>query len=149
MGIGQDKLQVTPMQMAMVASSVANDGVLMRPHITDKIVDSDGRTVKTIEPEKMSRVMSPSSAQKVNTMMQSVVREGTGTAGALDGIDVAGKTGTAEVRPKCPNQAWFIGFAPASHPDVAVAVTIECTALQGGTVAAPIARSVMQSLLKD
>jgi peptidoglycan glycosyltransferase len=149
MGIGQNLLQVTPMQMAMVASSVANDGVLLRPHITDKIVDSDGRTVKTVEPEKMSTAMSPSTAKKVNTMMQSVVREGTGTQGALNGIDVAGKTGTAEVNKRCPNQAWFIGFAPANNPRVAVAVTIECTPGQGGTVAAPIARSVMQSLLKD
>jgi peptidoglycan glycosyltransferase len=149
MGIGQDKLQVTPLQMAMVASSVANDGVLMRPHITDEIVDPDGRTVKTIEPEEMSTVMKPSSAQKVNQMMQSVVREGSGTAAALSGINVAGKTGTAEVNKRCPNQAWFIGFAPANNPQVAVAVTIECTAGTGGVVAAPIAKAVMQSLLKD
>ena len=81
--------------------------------VTDKVVDQDGRTVKEIDPEKMSTVMSPSSASEVNQMMQSVVREGTGTASALDGIDVAGKTGTAEVNKRCPNQAWFIGFAPA------------------------------------
>lgn len=149
MGIGQDKLQVTPLQMAMVASSVANDGVLMRPHITDKIVDPDGRTVKEIDPEKMSTVMSPSSAKQVNQMMQSVVREGSGTGARLQGLEVAGKTGTAEVNKRCPNQAWFIGFAPASNPQVAVAVTVECTAGTGGLVAAPIARSVMQAVLKD
>ena len=149
MGIGQDKLQVTPLQMAMVASSVANDGVLMRPHITDEIVDPDGRTVKEIEPEEMSTVMSPSAARKVNSMMQSVVNEGSGTAARLEGLDVAGKTGTAEVNKRCPNQAWFIGFAPANNPRVAVAVTIECTAGTGGLVAAPIAKAVMQSLLKD
>ena len=121
----------------------------MRPHITDKVVDTDGRTVKTVEPEKMSTVMSPSSAAKVNGMMQSVVKEGSGTAAALQGIDVAGKTGTAEVAKRCPNQAWFIGFAPANNPQVAVAATIECTAGTGGVVAAPIAKAVMQSLLKD
>lgn len=149
MGIGQDKLEVTPLQMAMVASAVANDGVLMRPHITDKIVDPDGRTVKEVDPEELSRVMSPQSAEAVNEMMQNVVREGTGTAGALEGIDVAGKTGTAEVAARCPNQAWFIGFAPASNPTVAVAVTVECTTGTGGVDAAPIARDVMRSLLKD
>lgn len=149
MAIGQDKLQVTPLQMAMVASSVANDGVLMRPHITDKIVDSDGRTVKEIEPEEMSDVMSPAAAEQVTSMMKNVVAIGSGTQGQLQGIDVAGKTGTAEVKERCPNQAWFIGFAPASNPTVAIAVTIECTPGTGGTVAAPIARDVMQALLRD
>ncbi|HWI22568.1 MAG TPA: penicillin-binding transpeptidase domain-containing protein [Baekduia sp.] len=147
MAIGQDKLLVTPTQMAMVAAAVANDGRLMRPHITDRIVDPDGRTVQDFEPEQMSRVMSADSARKVNEMMQNVVREGTGTAGALRGIDVAGKTGTAEVGRSCPNQAWFIGFAPAANPKVAVAVTLECTAGTGGVNAAPIARDVMQALL--
>jgi peptidoglycan glycosyltransferase len=149
MGIGQDKLLVTPLQMSMVASAVANGGRMMRPHITDRIVDSDGRTVKEIKPEKMSTVMSPAAAAKVNSMMQSVVKEGTGTEGALRGIDVAGKTGTAEVKKNCPNQAWFIGFAPANNPEIAVAATIECTAGTGGVTAAPIARAVMQSVLKD
>ena len=148
MAIGQDKLTVTPLQMAMVAASVANGGKLMKPHIGDRIVDRDGRTVDRIEPEEMSEVMSPETANQVGAMMAQVVKEGTGTAAALEGIDVAGKTGTAEVDHGCPNQLWFIAFAPAQDPRVAIAVTVECGTGFGGTVAAPIAKAVMQELLK-
>jgi peptidoglycan glycosyltransferase len=149
MAIGQDKLNVTPLQMAMVASAVADGGRLMKPHLVDRVVDRDGRTVDRVQPQQQSRVMSASSAQKVNQMMQNVVREGSGTAAALQGIDVAGKTGTAEVdRPCGPNQLWFIAFAPAKNPRVAVAATVECGQGTGGTVAAPIAKAVMQELLK-
>jgi peptidoglycan glycosyltransferase len=149
LAIGQDKLNATPLQMAMVASAVADGGRLMKPHITDRVVDRDGRTVKRIAPEQASRVMSPSSAHQVGLMMQQVVKEGTGTAAALSGIDVGGKTGTAEVDRSCgPNQLWFIGFAPANNPKVAVAATVECGSGTGGTVAAPIAKAVMQELLK-
>jgi peptidoglycan glycosyltransferase len=148
MAIGQDRLTVTPLQMAMVAASVANGGKLMKPHIGDRIVDRDGRTVRRIEPEEMSQVMSPKTATEVGAMMAQVVKEGTGTAAALEGIDVAGKTGTAEVDHGCPNQLWFIAFAPAQDPQVAIAVTVECGTGFGGTVAAPIAKAVMQELLK-
>ena len=149
MAIGQDKLTVTPLQMAMVASAVANGGKLMKPHIGDRIVDRDGRTVNRIEPQEMSQVMSSDTASKVGAMMAQVVREGTGTAAALEGIDVAGKTGTAEVDRQCgPNQLWFIAFAPVQDPRVAIAVTVECGTGFGGTVAAPIAKAVMQELLK-
>jgi penicillin-binding protein A len=148
MAIGQDKLTVTPLQMAMVAASVANGGKLMKPHLGDRIVDRDGRTVDRIEPEEMSEVMSPETASQVGAMMSQVVKEGTGTAAALEGIDVAGKTGTAEVDRGCPNQLWFIAFAPAQDPSVAIAVTVECGTGFGGTVAAPIAKAVMQELLK-
>jgi peptidoglycan glycosyltransferase len=148
MAIGQDKLTVTPLQMAMVAASVANGGKLMKPHIGDRVVDRDGRTVRRIQPEEMSQVMSPQTASEVGGMMEQVVKEGTGTAAALEGIDVAGKTGTAEVGHSCPNQLWFIAFAPAKDPQVAIAVTVECGTGFGGTVAAPIAKAVMQELLK-
>jgi peptidoglycan glycosyltransferase len=149
MAIGQDKLTVTPLQMAMVASAVANGGKLMKPHIADRIVDRDGRTVRRIKPEEMSQVMSSDTASKVGAMMAQVVKEGTGTAAALEGIDVAGKTGTAEVDRKCgPNQLWFIAFAPVQNPRVAIAATVECGTGFGGTVAAPIAKAVMQELLK-
>jgi peptidoglycan glycosyltransferase len=148
MAIGQDKLTVTPLQMAMVASAVANGGRLMKPHIADRVVDRDGRTVRRIEPGEMSQVMSADTASKVGAMMDQVVKEGTGTAAALEGIDVAGKTGTAEVGHGCPNQLWFIAFAPAQDPRVAIAATVECGTGFGGTVAAPIAKAVMQELLK-
>jgi peptidoglycan glycosyltransferase len=148
MAIGQDKLTVTPLQMAMVASAVANGGKLMKPHIADRVVDRDGRTVRRIDPGEMSQVMSADTASKVGAMMDQVVKEGTGTAAALEGIDVAGKTGTAEVGHGCPNQLWFIAFAPAQDPRIAIAVTVECGTGFGGTVAAPIAKAVMQELLK-
>jgi peptidoglycan glycosyltransferase len=150
MAIGQDKLRVTPLQMAMVASAVANDGVLMKPHLGDQVIDADGRVVKRVGGEEMSRVMSPQTAQQVNAMMQQVVREGTGTAAALSGIDVAGKTGTAEKNvAQHINQPWFIGFAPATNPKVVVAATVETSiGGTGGEVAGPIAKSVMEEVLR-
>ena len=149
MAIGQDKLNVTPLQMAMVAAAVADGGRLMEPHLTDRIVDRDGRTVDRIQPRQMSQVMSPQAAGEVADMMGKVVQEGTGTAAALQGISVGGKTGTAEVdRPCGPNQVWFIAFAPRHDPKVAIAATVECTSGTGGDTAAPIAKQVMQELLR-
>jgi peptidoglycan glycosyltransferase len=150
--IGQERLFVTPLQMAEVVAAVANGGELMRPRLWDRVVDPDGRVVDRMDPKTQSEVMSAETAATLNEMMQNVVAEGTGTAAALSGISVAGKTGTAEVpgREACaglPNQAWFIGFAPAEDPQVAVAATVECTSGQGGTVAAPIAKAVMESVL--
>ena len=150
MAIGQGGLLATPLQMAMVAAAVANDGRLMRPTIADRIVARDGRTLDEIEPEELSRVMKAQTAREVGDMMASVVREGTGTAAALSGLPVAGKTGTAEIIPEQDlNQPWFIGFAPRDNPKVAIAVTIERS--QGGTggvEAAPIAKQVMEALLR-
>jgi peptidoglycan glycosyltransferase len=149
MGIGQDKLRVTPLQMAMVGSAIANGGVLMRPHLTDRIVDPDGRTVERISPETIRRVMKPSTAAEVTAMMEHVVQEGTGTAAALQGIRVAGKTGTAQIdMSKGIVQPWFVAFAPVDHPRIVVAVTVERSVGGfGGTVAAPIAKQVMEALL--
>jgi penicillin-binding protein A len=149
MAIGQDKLTVTPLQMALVAGAVANGGRLMKPHLADRVIDRDGRTLRRVAPQELARVMSASTASQVGAMMAQVVKEGTGTAAALQGIDVAGKTGTAEVNRSCgPNQLWFIAFAPARDPRVAIAATVECGTGFGGTVAAPIAKAVMQELLK-
>jgi len=148
--IGQERLRVTPLQMATVVATVANGGMRMKPHLTSRIVDADGRTVKRIEPEEAERVMSEKSAAQLTQMMANVVREGTGTAAALQGIEVAGKTGTAELNiPQRLNQPWFVGFAPRSSPKIAIAVTLEnLVGAQGGTVAAPIAKQVMESLLR-
>ena len=150
MAIGQDKLRVTPLQMAMVAAAVANDGVLMKPRLGDELIDPDGRVASRLGDQRMTRVMSTQSARAINAMMQQVVREGTGTAAALSGIDVAGKTGTAEKNIAARiNQPWFIGFAPANDPKVAVAVTVETSiGGTGGEVAAPIAKSVMEEVLR-
>ena len=149
MGIGQDKLSVTPLQMAEVAAAVANGGTLMRPHLTDRIVDPDGRTVQRIQPEVLSQVMRPSTAQAVNGMMQAVVTSGTGTPAQIPGMKVAGKTGTAETQLGTTiNNVWFIAFAPADHPRVAVAVTVAGVPGFGAQFAAPIAKQVMEALLK-
>jgi penicillin-binding protein A len=144
--IGQERLQVTPLQMAMVAAAIANGGRLMRPHIVEKVTDADGRTVRRIKPSEESKVMSGATASALAGMMSQVVKEGTGTAAALQGIDVAGKTGTAEKGNA--NQAWFIAFAPVGAPRIAIAATVEQTTGQGGTVAAPIAKQVMETLLR-
>jgi peptidoglycan glycosyltransferase len=151
-GIGQGGLLATPMQMAMVAAAVANHGTLMVPHFTDRVVDQDGRTIETIKPKVYHQVMKPSTADEVTQMMRRVVEEGTGTPAQLGGIDVAGKTGTASIGLPGSNltQPWFIGFAPVQDPKVAVAVTIEKTQGGfGGTVAAPIAKAVIQTLLSE
>jgi len=150
MAIGQDKLAVTPMQMAMVVAAIANGGRLMTPHLADRIVDPDGRTVDRIEPQLASTPVSPQTAEQVNQMMRTVVESGTGTAVQLPGISVAGKTGTAEIGTVGANltQPSFVAFAPADNPRIAIAVTVERSQGGfGGTVAAPIARAVLESLL--
>ncbi len=149
---GQEgQMLVTPLQMAMVAGAVANGGELVAPRLTERIVDRDGRTAERVEPETVRRVMSTRSARELGVMMENVVREGTGTAAALQGVDVAGKTGTAEKDIAAGvNQPWFIAYAPADDPRMAIAVTIErSVGGQGGTEAAPIARAVLQALLGE
>ncbi|MEA2134340.1 MAG: penicillin-binding protein [Solirubrobacteraceae bacterium] len=144
MAIGQDKLLVTPLQMATVAATIANGGVRMKPHITQKIVDPDGRTQDEIQGVQAERVMKAATASALTAMMKNVVKEGTGTAAALQGVDLAGKTGTAEIDiGRKINDPWFIGFTN----DFAVAVVLE--RVQGGTggvVAAPVAKQVLEAL---
>jgi peptidoglycan glycosyltransferase len=146
-GIGEGHLEVTPLQMVMVAAAVANHGVLMTPHVTDRVVNADGVTVDQIKPTRYSTVMKPSTATAVGDMMLQVVHDGTAEQ-ALQGFDiiVAGKTGTAELgnSTNSPNDAWFIAYAP--YRDIAVAVVVEHTFDYGASAAAPIAREVIQSL---
>ena len=144
--IGQDSAAVTPLQMAMVAAGVANDGVVMAPYLVAKTEASDLSVLSTASPHEFSRATSPTVAGQLTRMMQAVVTSGTGTAAQIPGVDVAGKTGTAENQPGQPTHAWFIGFAPAQNPQVAVAVLIEHGGV-GGVTAAPIARQVMQAVL--
>lgn len=147
--IGQGGLLATPLQMANVAAAVANNGTLMRPRLVDRIVDREGRTVEEFEPETESEVMKASTAREVGDMMADVVAEGTGTAAALQGVSVAGKTGTAERDiARGINTPWFIGFAPRERPRIAIAVALESERGQGGTLAAPVAREVLQELLR-
>jgi peptidoglycan glycosyltransferase len=128
---------------------VGNGGSLMRPHFTEKVIGPDGRVKDTFGKQEQSQVMSKESASELAQMMTHVVESGTGTAARLQGIDVAGKTGTAEA-PGGFNDAWFIAFAPAKDPKVAVAVVVEKAqqSQTGGEVAAPLAAQVMRVLLQ-
>ena len=146
----EGEVRASPMQMAEVAAAIANGGRLMKPRLTDRIVRKDGRVKERIQPDLQSEVMKPETSKQLTEMMSRVVEEGTGTAAALAGVRVAGKTGTAEVGPNREfTQPWFICFAPVDDPKLAVAVTLERqpAGSQGGTVAAPIAKSVLESML--
>ena len=150
--IGQGGLAVAPLQMAMVASTIADNGVLMRPRLASRFTNSHGQTVATIRPSVSHRVLSARTAQEVNLMMRTVVDEGTGQAASLGGISFAGKTGTASVGKTGQQRTdpWFIGFAPANDPKVAVAVVLENTPNEyGGQVAGPIAAAVVRTLLQE
>lgn len=144
--VGQEQVLATPLQMALVAAGVANGGVIMRPYHTQEVVTAGGDVVLRAEPQEWTTSMSPATAATLSSMMQNVVNAGTGTAAALQGIQVAGKTGTAE-RGDGSNMAWFIAFAPADEPQVAVAVTIESTMSTGGEAAAPLAAAVIKTAL--
>ena len=151
-GIGEGGVSVTPLQMAMVAAAVANGGKLMTPHLTSRVVNSDGVTVKRISPSVYSQVMKASTARDLTDMMTKVVEEGTGTAVQLGNVSVAGKTGTASIGPTGSNltQPSFVAFAPADNPQVAIDVTVDKSQGGfGGTVAAPIAKAVLQVLLAE
>jgi peptidoglycan glycosyltransferase len=149
--IGQANLLVTPLQMAEVAATVANGGVLMQPRLTSQVVNQDGQVVQRIKPAVYDRVMSSTTASDLTQMMRDVVEEGTGQAAQLDGLNVAGKTGTATVSEVGDlDDAWFIGFAPVKNPKIAVAVELsDIPDGYGGKYAAPIAAQVMKTLLAE
>ncbi|MDR3589786.1 MAG: penicillin-binding transpeptidase domain-containing protein [Negativicutes bacterium] len=145
-GIGQGPLLVTPLRMAMLAAAIANKGTIMRPYLVNRITASDGSTLKETTPAEFITATSPALADTVRRMMVAVVNEGTGYSARLAGVQVAGKTGTAE-NPHGASHSWFIGFAPADNPVVAVAVIVE-NAGAGGDVAAPIARQIIAQALR-
>ena len=152
--IGQERLLVTPLQMAEVAAAVANGGKLMKPQIWNRVIDPDGRVTKRMEPSEYSQPIDSQTAEELTTAMEGVVSEGTGTNAAIPGVPVAGKTGTAETPSNAAcgggseeNQAWFIGFAPADEPKIAIAATVGCTTAFGNDVAAPIFRDVAETIL--
>ncbi len=154
LAIGQERLLVTPLQDAMVAAAVANGGKLMKPQIWKRVVNVDGSVTKTMDPSVYSQPISGKTAEELTTAMEGVVDEGTGTNAAISGVPVAGKTGTAETpgNKACgggseENQAWFMGFAPADHPKIAIAASVECTTAFGNDAAAPIFREVAEALL--
>ena len=151
-GIGQFDVRATPMQMAMVAAAIGNHGVLMRPYLVDSVRAPDLRVIEDTEPEVMSTPLTSSEAASLAVMMQSVVDSGTGTAAQISGVSVAGKTGTSQTGQDTAPHTWFVAFAPAENPVVAVAVIVENGGdlgdeATGGRVAAPIARAVIEAAL--
>lgn len=151
-GIGQGDVSVTPLQMALVAAGIANGGVIMEPHAVAKITDTDDKTVSTVTAKQWKTAMSPQTAEQLKQLMIQVVQRGTGTPAQIPGIAVAGKTGTAQVQGQPAPNAWFIAFAPADQPRVAIAVLVQNggngnSDATGGKVAAPIAKQVLQLLL--
>ena len=159
--IGQRDVRVTPLQAAMIAAAVANKGSLMKPYLVAEEQGPNLATLSHTDPTQQSQVMDAAQAQMVNSMMQDVVNNGTGTAAQIPNIKVAGKTGTADNGPQRPDgsyvnspHAWFSGFAPADNPKIAVAVIIENGGVAGnettgGLAAAPVAKAVMQAYLSS
>jgi peptidoglycan glycosyltransferase len=147
LAFGQERLQVTPLQMAMVAAGVANRGVVMEPYVVQRIRAPDGTVIRKTKPHELGRAVSRETAATLTQMMTQVVQSGTGTAAQIPGVAVAGKTGTAETGVAGRNTVWFISFAPADDPKVAVAVVLEAQSGTGGELAAPIAKTVLQALM--
>ncbi len=150
-GIGERDVRATPLHMAMVASAVANQGIVPAPYLVSRIFDADGNSVEDTEPTQLGRAMAPATASVLGQLMERVVTEGTGSQASVPGIRVAGKTGTAEGAGDGPH-AWFIGFAPVEDPSIAIAVLVAGggdvgESATGGGVAAPIAADLIEQWL--
>jgi peptidoglycan glycosyltransferase len=150
--IGQFDVRVSPLQVAMVSAAIANGGTLMKPNLVARVRSADLEVISTPTPVELGRPISRNVADQLRTMMLAVVQNGTGTAAQIDGVDVAGKTGTAQSAPGQPPHAWFTSFASVGDRNIAVAVVVEDGGKLGdeafgGTVAAPIARQVMEAYL--
>lgn len=150
--IGQKDVRATPLQMALVAATIANDGVQMSPYSVQTVRDADLAVISEAEPSERTTAISPATAQALTDMMVGVVDSGSGRAAQINGVKVAGKTGTAQTTADAAPHAWFVGFAPADDPQVAVAVIVENGGSlgsegTGGAVAAPVARSIMRAVM--
>ena len=159
-GIGQFEVRASPLQMAMVAAGIANQGVVMRPYLVDEVQSPDLDVLQQTEPEELSRAVSAETADQVTQLMVATVEGtaegvgGTASPAAIPGVTVAGKTGTAQSGdPAVPPYAWFVSFAPAQDPEVAVAVMIQKAGIErgeiaGGTFGGPIAKAIMEAVIK-
>jgi peptidoglycan glycosyltransferase len=151
--IGQSNVAATPLQMAMVAAGIANNGTVMKPYLVDEIRSNDLEVLDKTDPDPLtSNAISAATARKLTDMMVAVVDNGTAVNARIPGVQVAGKTGTAQSEPNRPPYAWFVSFAPADNPAVAVAVLVQDAgvdrdAISGNGLAAPIAKSVMEAVL--
>ncbi|MVA74785.1 penicillin-binding protein 2 [Auraticoccus sp. F435] len=151
--IGQFEVAASPLQMAMVAAGIANDGVVMEPYLVDQVRAPNLSVLRQTRPQELGRAMSAENAAKLQQMMVDVVEEGTGANARLDGVEVGGKTGTAQTDLERNPYAWFVSAAPMDDPQVAVAVFIEDADIArndiaGGRLAAPIARAVTQAVVE-
>jgi peptidoglycan glycosyltransferase len=151
-GMGQASVTSTPLQMAMVAAGIANDGTVMRPYLVDEVRAPNLDVLDKTEGSSLSQAVSSSTADELTDMMVATVEGGTATNAAIPGVKVAGKTGTAQSTPSRPPYAWFVSFAPADDPQVAVAVLVEASStaredIAGGVLGAPIAKRVMEAVM--
>ncbi|HWI32615.1 MAG TPA: penicillin-binding transpeptidase domain-containing protein [Microbacterium sp.] len=151
-GFGQGQVTATPLQMAMVSAGIANGGVVMAPRMVDSVIGPDLAVQKTYDNTEFGRALDPGIAQQLAALMVANVSDGAASGARIEGVDVAGKTGTAENGDQRPYTLWFTGFAPAVDPQVAVAVVVEDGGGQGqsgsgDTIAAPIAKKVMEAVL--
>jgi penicillin-binding protein A len=147
-GGAEGQMLATPLQMAMVAATIGNGGKLMRPTFLQEVTDRDGRVTEELDPDEIRQVISPDSAAELTAMMVNVTEEGTAAGLNVGSAPFAGKTGTAERNNEGLNQPWFLMFAPADDPEIAVVATIEtCQGCFGGEVAGPIATAVAENLL--
>ncbi len=145
--VGQSRTLATPLQMALVVAAVANGGTINEPYLVDEIRDYRGTVVRKASPRAWQRPINAATATKMKELMVEVVEDGTGRRAQIDGVTVAGKTGTAEPSDKKRTHAWFVGFAPAEQPRVVVAVIVEHGGV-GGRDAGPLARDVMEAALR-
>jgi peptidoglycan glycosyltransferase len=151
-GIGQSSVTATPLQMAMVAAAIANDGDVMRPYVVDEVRAPNLSVLDRTDPQSISKAISSSTADELTEMMVATVATGTATPAQIPGMDVAGKTGTAQSTADRPPYAWFVSFAPADDPQVAVAVLVQSSdtspdEIGGGRLGGPIAKSVMEAVI--
>ena len=153
-GIGQLDVATTPLQMAMVVAGIANQGTVMKPYLVEEVRSPDLTPIEEAEPDELSEATTPEVADELTTMMQAVVTDGTASAAAIPGVAVAAKTGTAQTEEENKPYAWFVSFAPADDPQIAVAVFVQDASgvarddVAGGALAGPIAKSMMEAALR-
>ncbi|MFC7358923.1 peptidoglycan D,D-transpeptidase FtsI family protein [Nocardioides astragali] len=151
-GIGQSSVTATPLQMAMVAAAIANDGDVMRPYVVDEVRAPNLSVLDRTDPQSISKAMSSTTADELTKMLVATVESGTATPAQIPGLEVAGKTGTAQSTDDRPPYAWFVSFAPADDPKVAVAVLVQSSEtaraeIAGGLLGGPIAKAVMEAVI--
>jgi peptidoglycan glycosyltransferase len=146
---GQERLLVTPLQMAMMMGAVGNGGIVMKPYVVDHVTSPEGKLVTATRREELGPAIKPETAGQLTEMLELAVERGTGGNARIPGVRVAGKTGTAETGIPGVNTTWFVAFAPAEDPRIAIAVALQNQRGTGGGTAAPIVKTIMQALLRS